>query len=179
MRSIVAVAVLLVFAALPAGALADDPPDSLAEDSPSAAQQAKVDLLADFVAGDDAVEADVTAARESVSALRDESIGWGAIFKLEKLAAVMGVAASDLVALGGDSGEFDFGELKKALTPEQLAEYRSGVKNFGQLNKASKAVGADKAERMAERMADKAESKAARKAQKAARKAEKSRGGAQ
>ena len=173
MRASIAVVVLLVSAALPAAALADDSPDALGEDSPSAAQVAKVDLLADYVlilhaqaaatdpaatdpAATDLAATDLaaTAARDSISALRDQGIGWGAIFKLVKLRAILGDTA-DVLSIGSESGEFDFGELKNNLTVDQLADYRAGVKNFGQLQKASKAVGADKAAAKANKKANK------------------------
>src|SRR5680860_562608 len=129
MRSRIAVAVLLVFGVVPAGALADEGDTPMGS---SSAQLAKVELLADFAVGEGAHGDAVVAARESVTALRDQGIGWGALFKLQKLASILGVNASDLMADGGETGEFNFGELRKTLTPDQLAEYEAGVKNFGQ-----------------------------------------------
>lgn len=71
-----------------------------------------------------------------------------------KLRAILGDTA-DVLSIGSESGEFDFGELKNNLTVDQLADYRAGVKNFGQLQKASKAVGADKAAAKANKKANK------------------------
>jgi len=150
MRASIAVVVLLVFATLPAGALADDPPDGENGDSPSAAQLAKVNLLADYIVDNadevNGLETDVAAAQLAVAEQRAAGIGWGALFKLHMLAAV---GADVSLLLNGDV-EFEFGELKKQYA-EQIATYleEGGAKNFGQLKKAAKANGANKANKKA------------------------------
>ncbi len=76
-----------------------------------------------------------------VTALRDQGIGWGAMFKLYALARAKGVSVNDLVAATVDADgekDFAFGEIKKSLTPEQLAALDDGPKNFGQLVSKSK-----------------------------------------
>jgi hypothetical protein len=84
--------------------------------------------------------------QEDVLAMHDEGIGFGAMFKLHALAAAMGMSVDELLSTiptDGDGGyEFGFGELRKALTDDQQAVYKSGPKNLGQLKKASKEAGA-------------------------------------
>ena len=75
---------------------------------------------------------------EEVIALHDEGLGFGQIFKLKTLAIVLG---TDIETLLGDAEvdpetgeiEFDFGELKKTLTEEQLALLDELPRNFGQI----------------------------------------------
>jgi hypothetical protein len=75
--------------------------------------------------------------KDEVLARRDEGIGWGALFKLYKLASAQGISTDDLLSTipVNENGEreFRFGELRKALTDEQRALYESGPKNLGQL----------------------------------------------
>jgi hypothetical protein len=77
----------------------------------------------------------------SVWPLHEGGIGFGALFKLHALAAAMDMSVDDLLATiptDGDGGyEFGFGKLRKALTEDQLAVYKSGPKNLGQLVSAS------------------------------------------
>ena len=82
-----------------------------------------------------------TASQEDVLALREEGIGFGALFKLYALAAAMDTSVDDLLATlpmdGDGSYEFGFGKLRKALTQDQLVALESGPKNLGQLVSAS------------------------------------------
>jgi hypothetical protein len=79
------------------------------------------------------------ASQEDVLALHEQGIGFGALFKLYALAAVMeDTTVQDLLVTDGDGEyEFGFGELRKSLTPEQLADLESGPKNLGQIVSAS------------------------------------------
>ena len=81
------------------------------------------------------------ASQEDVLALREQGIGFGALFKLHALAAAMEMSVDDLLATiptDGDGGyEFGFGKLRKALTEEQQAALESGPKNLGQIVSAS------------------------------------------
>jgi len=82
------------------------------------------------------------ASQEDVLALHEQGIGFGEIFKLYALAAVMeGTTVQDLLAAaqtdGDDGYDFDFGELRKSLTEDQLADLESGPKNLGQIVSAS------------------------------------------
>ena len=77
------------------------------------------------------------ASPDAVSALHEQGIGWGALFKLYAFARVKGVSVDALIAAAttdanGEKG-FAFGEMKKALTTEELAVLDDGPKNFGQL----------------------------------------------
>ena len=69
---------------------------------------------------------------QDVRDLRDQDVGFGVIFKLYALAAVMDdTTVEDLLApFEGGTG---LGELRKALTEEQLATLELGPKNLGQL----------------------------------------------
>jgi hypothetical protein len=141
----------------------------------------KIALLADFIveaAADpdadpdpDADDAALAAATTSVTDLRTLDIGWGALFKILKLAAATGEDPETLVGEIGPDGEFDFGALRNSLEPEQRAIYDSLAKNFGTLVSGDrKAAHAEaKAEAKAERDARKAEKRAERDARKAAR----------
>ena len=79
--------------------------------------------------------------REEVLARHNEGIGFGALFKLYKLARAQGVSVDDLLATipVDENGErdFRFGELRNALTEEQRALYESGPKNLGKLVSAA------------------------------------------
>jgi hypothetical protein len=81
------------------------------------------------------------ASQEDVLALREEGIGFGALFKLYALAAAMEMSVDDLLATlptDGEGGyEFGFGKLRKALTEDQMAALEAGAKNLGQLVSAS------------------------------------------
>ena len=75
--------------------------------------------------------------KEEVLARHNEGIGFGALFKLYKLARAQGISIDELLATipVGENGEreFRFGQLRKALTEEQRALYESGPKNLGKL----------------------------------------------
>jgi hypothetical protein len=79
--------------------------------------------------------------QEDVMALHEQGIGFGAIFKLNALAAAKGISVNDLLATiptNGDGGyEFAFGKLRHGLTEEQQAALQSGPKNLGQFVSAS------------------------------------------
>lgn len=81
------------------------------------------------------------AGQEDVLALREEGIGFGALFKLYALAAAMDMSVDDLLATlptDGEGGyEFGFGKLRKALSEDQMAVLEAGAKNLGQLVSAS------------------------------------------
>src|SRR5438876_9198276 len=89
--------------------------------------------------------------KEEVLAHHQQGIGFGALFKLYKLARAKGISVDDLLASipTGANGEreFGFGQLRKSLTAEQRAAFNSGPKNLGQLvsgenkHKAHKAEG--------------------------------------
>src|SRR5438093_803015 len=108
------------------------------------------DKIAQAIAGEFGVS------KEEVLARHQQGIGFGALFKLYKLARAKGVSVDDLLATiaTGPNGEreFGFGQLRKSLTAEQRAAFNSGAKNLGQLvsgkNKQakSKAKGADEGE---------------------------------
>jgi len=73
---------------------------------------------------------------EEVNALHDQGLGFGQIFKLQILAIVLETDIATLLAeaeVDPETGEleFDFGELKKTLTEEQLALLETLPKNFG------------------------------------------------
>jgi hypothetical protein len=75
--------------------------------------------------------------KEEVLARHNEGIGFGALFKLYKLARAQGISLDELLATipVGENGEreFGFGQLRKVLTAEQRALYESGPKNLGKL----------------------------------------------
>ena len=75
--------------------------------------------------------------KEEVLAHHQQGIGFGALFKLYKLARAKGISVDDLLATipTGANGEreFAFGDLRKSLTAEQRAAFNSGPKNLGQL----------------------------------------------
>jgi hypothetical protein len=79
---------------------------------------------------------------DEVLELRADGTGWGAMFKLYALARAQGVDVDDLIAaatVDEDGGHgFAFGEMKNALTDDELEELDDGPKNFGQLVSKSK-----------------------------------------
>lgn len=105
--------------------------------SPSVQQQEGAEDAqgADKVAQAIADEFGVT--KDEVLARHNEGIGFGALFKLYKLARAKGISIDDLLAsIPTDAnGEraFGFGQLRKALTAEQRAAYEAGPKNLGKL----------------------------------------------
>ena len=74
--------------------------------------------------------------------LFDLGLGFGAIFKLQLYATVTGADVGELVAAAcapeGGECEFNWGELRRELGPEALAELDSYPKNLGQLISAGK-----------------------------------------
>jgi hypothetical protein len=75
--------------------------------------------------------------KEEVLARHNEGIGFGALFKLYKLARAQGISFDELLTTipVNENGErdFRFGQLRKALTEDQRALYESGPKNLGKL----------------------------------------------
>jgi len=75
--------------------------------------------------------------KEEVLAHHQQGIGFGALFKLYKLARAKGISVDDLLATiptdANGQREFSFGDLRKGLTAEQRAGFNSGPKNLGQL----------------------------------------------
>lgn len=115
-------AIAMVLAVVPAMADDGDENESLGTNSP----------LAMLLAGEFGMTED------EVIALREEGLGFGEIFKLKTLAIALGTDIETLLAnatVDPETGEyeFDFGELKKSLTEEQLALLESLPKNFGQI----------------------------------------------
>jgi len=104
------------------------------------------DKVAQAIAGEFGVS------KEEVLARQQQGIGFGALFKLYKLARAKGISVDDLLATiptdANGEREFGFGNLRKSLTAEQLAAFNSGPKNLGHLvsgknkQKAPKAEGA-------------------------------------
>jgi hypothetical protein len=125
----------------------------------SRSSEVKIRLLADF-GGEIA---------DGVTDMRSTGIGWGALFKIYKLAAAMDVDPSTLVGEIGPDGEFSFGEAKKLMDEDQRAAFDAMPKNFGTLVAA--AMRSDKAAEKAERDEGKADDKAERDDRKAEHKA--------
>jgi len=79
--------------------------------------------------------------KEEVLARHNEGIGFGALFKLYKLARAQGISIDELLATipmnQNGEREFRFGQLRKALTEAQRALYESGPKNLGKLISAA------------------------------------------
>jgi hypothetical protein len=79
--------------------------------------------------------------KEAVLARHAEGVGFGALFKLYKLARAQGITVEELLATipfdANGERDFRFGELRKALTEEQRALYESGPKNLGKLVSAA------------------------------------------
>ena len=92
--------------------------------------------------------------KEEVLAHHQQGIGFGALFKLYKLARAKGISVDDLLATiptdANGQREFGFGDLRKGLTAEQRAGFNSGPKNLGQLvsgkNKQNKSKAKDSGE---------------------------------
>jgi len=92
--------------------------------------------------------------KEEVLAHHQQGIGFGALFKLYKLARAKGISVDDLLATiptdANGQREFSFGDLRKGLTAEQRAGFNSGPKNLGQLvsgkNKQNKSKAKDSGE---------------------------------
>ena len=75
--------------------------------------------------------------KDEVLARHNEGIGFGALFKLYKLARAQGISVDELLATiptdANGEREFAFGQRRKALADEQRALYESGPKNLGRL----------------------------------------------
>lgn len=168
----VALLASLVLVVSAPSAFADDGDDGAERTSRSS--EVKIQLLADFVVGGEPADGVTTTA---VTDMRTTGIGWGALFKIYKLAAAMDVDPSTLVGEIGPDGEieFSFGEAKKLMDEAQRAAFDAMPKNFGTLvaaamrsdRAAEKAVERD--ERKADHKAERDERKALRDARKDAR----------
>ncbi len=107
------------------GMVESDDAEAEADDAPVA----KEDLLAEAFG----VEVSV------VTGLREQDIGWGAVFHLLKLSSATGTSLEELRALGADGdGGFSFGKLRKELGNAELAAFGEKPRNFGQLMAAAK-----------------------------------------
>ena len=110
----------------------DPDPDDPAEGTPGKGQTDKVAAFA--------TQFGVSA--DQVMAHRDAGVGWGALFKLYKLASATGTSVDDLIAQAtvdaAGERQFDFGAMEQALTPDQRAVYDAGPKNLGQLVSGNK-----------------------------------------
>jgi hypothetical protein len=75
--------------------------------------------------------------KDEVLAHHQQGIGFGALFKLYKLARAKGMSVDDLMATiptnANGEHDFGFGKLRKSLTTEQVSAFNSGPKNLGQL----------------------------------------------
>ena len=151
-RLILLVALVMAMAVLAPAAFADDDVSEsedteMTEKVLSAAQVWKAKMIADYIAGDEATEEQV----DEVVAFRtgDPAIGWGAYFKLASYANAMGISVADLLRIHppGPDG-YDFGEIKKELTDDQLELLMEGPKNLGQLQKSVKGDEAGKSGRI-------------------------------
>jgi hypothetical protein len=75
--------------------------------------------------------------KDEVLARHNEGIGFGALFKLYKLARAKGIGVDELLATiptnANGEREFGFGQLRKGLTEEQRRVYEAGPKNLGKL----------------------------------------------
>jgi hypothetical protein len=102
---------------------------------PRSRQEGQDSQGADKVAQAIADEFGVT--KEEVIAHHDEGIGFGALFKLYKLARAQGISFDELLTTiplnENGEREFRFGQLRKALTDDQRSLYESGPKNLGKL----------------------------------------------
>lgn len=140
---------LIVGAVIPA-ALADEGDDEASPEL-SAAQQLKVELIADYFApgfaedpeDEEAVEETRSSLEEHVVGLRtgDPTVGWGAMFKLMAFADAMGMTVDELLAtvpIVDGEYEFSFGQMRKSLSDDELDHLGDGARNFGQLMRAEK-----------------------------------------
>jgi len=118
-------------AALALPAIADEANDDAGTDPPSTLDIVSL-LAAEF--------ADYGADMEQVAALHDAGLGFGEIFKLEAIAAVLGGDAFELLTmLTGEDGELElgWGAWRHELTPDQLAALEQLPRNLGQVVAAS------------------------------------------
>ena len=111
------------------------------EDAQPSAQEQEVEKEAEEGKGADkvaqAIADEFGVSKEEVLARHEQGIGFGALFKLFKLARAEGISVDALLAKipTDEDGhhEFGFGKLRKELTAEQLSSFKSGPKNLGQL----------------------------------------------
>ena len=68
---------------------------------------------------------------EDVFALREEGIGFGALFQLYALAAAMDMSVEEVLALRQDG--MGFGELRNDLTDQQVLDMEALPKNLGRI----------------------------------------------
>lgn len=77
---------------------------------------------------------------ETALALHEDGVGWGAMVKLLAIADVKGIAVDQLLAgvpkVDGEY-EFDFGQLRAGLTPEQQEQLDSMPRGLGHLKKGN------------------------------------------
>lgn len=156
-------ATALTIGVVSAGAGPDDQEDSptpTPEASPSATPEATPDATEDAAESEPAEAEDVEAEAgvegegdpagnqkiaeviaeefdttpESVLALHDEGIGFGALFKLYSIARARGMTIDELIAEVEESGGgWAFGKLMKSLTEEEQEILDAGPKNLGEL----------------------------------------------
>jgi hypothetical protein len=165
-RLLVLLAAITVLGSMGA-AIADDDVDGLDDDSTTtelnATQDLKARMLAEYfserlgggsgdgqdVAGDDGEVAgeDVTPADalfEEIVALRtgDDTVGWGALYKLLLIAEANETTLADVVQTYGEDG-WGFGQIFKALR-EENAEWRGDTpRNLGQFKKQQREAAAE------------------------------------
>jgi hypothetical protein len=115
----------------------DSAPANVAPGGPQSPQTRQEDDGQDGNKVAEAIADEFGVAKEEVLARHSEGIGFGALFKLYKLARAQGISVDDLLATipVDENGEpdFRFGQLRKALTEEQRALYEAGPKNLGKL----------------------------------------------
>jgi hypothetical protein len=109
---------------------------SQAQEGEGAEDGPETDKVAQAIADEFGVSKDEVLARHG------EGIGFGALFKLYKLARAKGISVDELLATiptdANGKREFGFGQLRKGLTPEQRALHESGPKNLGRLVSGTK-----------------------------------------
>lgn len=86
----------------------------------------------------DAITEEFGLGEDAVHDLHEMGIGYGGIFKLQAYAVALGVDVETLLAgfeVDPETGEyiFEWGELKKTLTEEQLAILEGLPRNLGQI----------------------------------------------
>ena len=123
--------------ASPKQARADDPKD--AAQAQAKADQGEPGQGAKAIA--QAIAHEFGVSQTDVLALREQGIGFGAIFKLYAIAKAKGMSVSDLLASipknADGNFEFAFGKMMKTLTVGEQAALEAGPKNLGQLVSAS------------------------------------------
>jgi hypothetical protein len=106
-------------------------PEALQEQQPEGDDAQGASKVAQGIADEFGVSQDEVIGRHN------EGIGFGALFKLYKLARAQGISVDELLAtVASDANgerDFAFGQRRNALTDEQRAIYDSGPKNLGRL----------------------------------------------